>query len=169
MTGIYQGPAKMQARAYDLWQENVNSKGGILGKPVKVIVVDDKSDKNKSQEIYLNFVDKQRVDLVIGPYSSQVTMAVAPIVDRFGYPTLLPGAAADRIWKQGYKNVFGIFITASKYALEMLKLGVLHDLQKVAVVFADDEFSIEVAGGARNVTSLNRQELVVYEKFKKGT
>ncbi len=82
---------------------------------------------------------------------------------------MLPGAAADRIWKQGYKNVFGLFIPASKYALEMLQLAVLHDLRSVAIVFADDEFSVEVANGARKWSRRADREVVMFQEFKKGT
>ncbi len=169
LTGTYSGPAKMQERGYRLWEQDINRQGGILGRPVKIVIQDDKSDKGEAKKIYRDLITRQRVDLVFGPYSSEIATAVAPIIEEFGYPTLLPGAAADRIWKQGYKNVFGIFISASKYALEMLRLAVLHDLHRVAIVYADDEFSVEVANGARKWARSTNREVVLFEKFKKGT
>ena len=109
------------------------------------------------------------MDLLFGPYSSQITTAVAPIIEKHGYPTLLPGAAADRIWKQGNKNVFGLFIPASQYALEMLLLAVSHDWRSVAIVYADDEFSVEVANGAKKWSRRASREVVLFEEFRKGT
>ena len=169
LTGTYAGPAKMQERGYELWEQDINRRGGILGRPLEIIIRDDKSDKEEATKIYRDLITRQRVDLIFGPYSSEITVAVAPILEEFGYPTLLPGAAADRIWKQGYKNVFGLFIPASKYALEMLRLVVLHDLHRVAIVYADDEFSVEVADGAKKWAHRANREVVVFETFKKGT
>jgi branched-chain amino acid transport system substrate-binding protein len=168
LTGTYAGTAKMQERGYRLWEQDINHRGGILGRPVRLIIVDDNSDSEKAKKIYRDLITRQRVDLVFGPYSSGITVAVAPILEEFSYPTVLPGAAADRIWKQGYKNVFGLFIPASKYALEMLRLAVLHDLRRVAIVYADDEFSVEVASGAKKWALRANREVVVFEKFKKG-
>jgi branched-chain amino acid transport system substrate-binding protein len=169
LTGKYKAPAEMQQRGYELWENEVNQKGGILGRPVKVIVIDDQSNSENAKQIYKDLIAQRGVDLLFGPYSSQIAAAVAPIIEDHGYPTLLPGAAADRIWKQGYKNVFGLFIPASKYALEMLRLAVLHDLRRVAIVYADDEFSVEVANGARRWSHRAKREVVLFEEFKKGT
>ena len=168
LTGTYSGPAKMQERGYRLWEQDIKRRGGILGRPVKIVIQDDKSDKGEAKKIYRDLITRQRVDLVFGPYSSEITVAVAPILEELGYPTLLPGAAADRIWQQGYNNVFGLFILASKYALEMIRLAVLHDLRRVAIVYADDEFSVEVANGAKKWARRANREVVVFEKFKKG-
>ena len=169
LTGKYKAPAEMQQRGYEVWENEVNQRGGILGRPVKLIVIDDQSNSEKAKKIYKELITQQRVDLLFGPYSSQITTAVAPIIEKHGYPTLLPGAAADRIWKQGNKNVFGLFIPASKYALEMLLLAVSHDLRRVAIVYADDEFSVEVANGAKKWSRRASREVVLFQEFRKGT
>ena len=169
LTGKYKAPAEMQQRGYEVWEKEGNKRDGILGRPVKLIVIDDQSDSENAKKIYKDLITQQRVDLLFGPYSSQIAAAVAPIIEEHGYPTLLPGAAADRIWKQGYKNIFGLFIPASKYALEMLRLAVLHDLRRVAIIYADDEFSVEVGNGARRWSRRADREVVLFEEFKKGT
>ena len=65
--------------------------------------------------------------------------------------------------------MFGLYISASKYALEMLRLAVLHDLRRVAIVYADDEFSVEVANGARKWAHSANRDVILFEQFKKGT
>lgn len=169
LTGTYQSPAKMQERGYRLWEKRINDAGGLLGRPVKVIILDDQSESNSSREIYTDLITKQRVDFVFGPYSSQIAAAIAPIVDEFGYPTLLPGAAATAIYELENQNVFGLFIPASKYALEMIRLAVLHDLKRIAIVYADDLFSVDVAVGAKKWALTANRDVVMYSKFKKGT
>src|SRR5689334_11447713 len=97
LTGQYEKPALMQRRAYELWRDDVNAKGGILGRPVALVIRNDRSDGATAKDIYNGFVAGNSVDHVFAPYSSQLTMAVAPIVDAAGFPMLAPGAANDEI------------------------------------------------------------------------
>ncbi len=108
------------------------------------------------------------MDLAFGPYSSAITIAAAPTIEKFGYPTLLPGAAADRIWQQGYRNVFGLFIPASRYSVEMLRLAALHGFRRIAIVYADDAFSVDVGEGAQRWAGRAKLDVVMIEQFEKG-
>jgi branched-chain amino acid transport system substrate-binding protein len=168
LTGNYAEPAKMQKMAYQLWEMEINKKGGFFSRKVEVVIVDDNSNFKKAQEIYRDLILKTKVDLVFGPYSSEITKAVAPIVNEQHYPMLAAGAAADSIWQQGYQNVFGMWIPASRYSTGMLELALLNDLKTVAIVYADDEFSTEVARGAKRWVPFCDLNLVMFEKFKKG-
>lgn len=167
--GKYQGPSRMQRRAYELWRDEVNARGGLLGHRIQFDFRDDQGSPLQAVEIYRTFVDDQSVDLVFGPYSSELTAAIAPIVDRAGYPTLAAGASADQIWKNGYTNVFGMWTPASRYAYGMMELALENDFEAVAILHADDAFSENVAAGAeqwaRHLT-LNVAENI---KFEKGT
>jgi len=169
LTGTYAEPARMQMRAYRLWEQEVNERGGLSGRPVKMVIVDDESDPARAAAAYENLIRVQRVDLVVGPYSSAITAAVAPVVDKFGYPMLAAGAAADGIWRQGYRNVFGMLTPASKYSVGMLELAQENNLVRVAIVHADDAFSSEVAGGARKWAPYLGLEIVLDQRFRKGT
>lgn len=169
LTGRYSGPAAMQKMAYQLWEIEINKKGGFLGREVKIIIVDDESDVNKAKEAYRYLILDKRVNLVFGPFSSSIAEAVVPIVNKFGYPMLAAGSAADSIWRQGFKNVFGMWTPASRYSIGFLNLAVLEGLKKVAIVHADDEFSIEVAKGSQKWSAILGLEVVIFEEFKKGT
>jgi branched-chain amino acid transport system substrate-binding protein len=169
LTGRYAELALMQERGYRLWESNVNSKGGFLGRPVKVLIVDDESNPQTGRKLYEKFIKEEHVDLVFGPYSSAITLAVSPVVDRFDYPMLAAGAASDKIWQQGYTNVFGMSTPASRYALGMLNLALLHNLRTIGIVFADDAFSTTVGEGSKRWAPKLGLKVVLYEKFKKGT
>jgi branched-chain amino acid transport system substrate-binding protein len=78
-------------------------------------------------------------------YSSLITDAVLPVADAHDIPMLIAGAAADRLWEQGYRNAVGIYTPASKFALGFLELLVLNDLDRVVLVHADDPFSVDLA------------------------
>jgi branched-chain amino acid transport system substrate-binding protein len=168
LTGKYAALAATQQRGYQLWQRDINSKGGLLGRPVQIVIIDDESKPKRAAKLYKQLIAEDRVDFVFGPYSSGITLAVAPIVEKAGYPMLTAGAASDSIWQKGYKNIFGIYAPASRYTLAMLNLAVIHDLTTVAIVYADDAFSISAAEGARKWGRRLGLEIIMFEKFKKG-
>jgi len=169
LTGKHAEPAEMQWRGYELWRDDVNRRGGILGQPVEITIVDDQSDPEWAKEIYRDLIATRKVNLLFGPYSSEIADAIAPIVDENGYPTLLAGGASDKIWQQGYRNVFGVLVPASRHALEMLSLAVVHGLRRVAVVHADDTFSTDVGNGAARWAHAAGLNVVLSLKFEKGT
>jgi branched-chain amino acid transport system substrate-binding protein len=169
LTGRYAELAKMQERAYRLWEAEANERGGLLGRKVEVKIVDDHSDSERAREAYRALISDERVDMVFGPYSSEITAAVAPIVEKFGYPMLAAGASADKIWQQGYQNVFAMETPASRYSVGMLEIAVENGLDKVAFVHADDEFSTGVANGAHKYAPVLELNIVLFEGFSKGT
>lgn len=168
LTGKYAPLALMQQQGYSLWQSEINERGGLLGRPVEFIFVDDESDPAKALDLYTRLIKTDRVDLVFGPYSSGITAAVAPVVDKAAFPMLVGGAAADKIWQQGYTNVFGVFTPASRYTVGMLNLALLNDLTTIAITFASDEFSVTAAEGAKKWASKLGLDVVMFRKFEKG-
>lgn len=168
LTGKYANLAAMQERGYLLWLRDVNNKGGILGRPVKVLIEDDESTPDKAVELYRSFVSEDRVDFLFGPYSSGITAAISPIADRAGYPLVAGGASSDKIWQQGYRNIFGVYTPASRYTVGMLNLALINDLTTVAIVYADDAFSVSAGEGARKWAPKLGLKIVMFEKFKKG-
>jgi branched-chain amino acid transport system substrate-binding protein len=149
LTGQFQQPAAMQKRAYELWRDEVNARGGMMGRNVELVIRDDNGDPELAKKIYTEFVTSGSVDHLFAPYSSQLTAAVAPIADAAGFPMLAAGAAADDIWRQDYHNIFGILTPASRYTQGMLRLAHEAGLTTVAILHSDDPFSEEIANGTR--------------------
>ena len=147
LTGVYAKPAQMQQRGYELWRDELNAGGGLLGRPVELDLRDDRGDPAVAVRHYRALIEQARVELILGPYSSAVTQAVAPVADAAGYPMLAAGASGDGIWKKGYRNVFGMWAPASQYSHGMLRLAYEAGLGSVAILRADDEFSRWVADG----------------------
>lgn len=149
LSGAYATDAEMQGKAYRLWADQVNRRGGILGRRVEMIIRDDRSDAASARLIYEDYVLRDGADLLMGPYSSGITAAVAPIADRHGYPMLSPGGAAEALWKQGYRNLFGIIPIAGRHTIGFLALLADAGVDTLAVVQADDIFSLDVAEGTQ--------------------
>ena len=167
ITGQFKEPAAMQERAYEQWRDDVNSHGGLLGRPIELLIRDDEGSTEKALAIYRDFVVNDRADLVFGPYSSEITAAVAKTVDIAGYPMLAAGASADEIWKQGYHNIFGMWTPASRYTQGILRQAQGAGLSSVAILYASDSFSNEIASGTRKWAPYLKLKMVLDEGFAK--
>lgn len=168
--GRYKSPSRMQKAAYELWESHQNANGGLLGRPVEMVFLDDNGEKEQAVANYEFFTGEEGTDLVIGPYSSGLTIAVAPVIDARGFAFLAAGASADSVWAQGFESVFGMWTPASKYSVSMLKQALRLGWTKVAVIGADDAFSKSIAGGADKWAGrLPGFEVVHKDTFVKGT
>ncbi|WP_354239137.1 ABC transporter substrate-binding protein [Bradyrhizobium sp. LA2.1] len=66
LTGPLSGNSKSARLAHDIWRDDVNSRGGLLGRPVELVRYDDEGDASRVPSLYARLVDEDRVDLVIG-------------------------------------------------------------------------------------------------------
>ena len=80
MTGGLAANGKSALLAQKIWEEDVNAKGGLLGRPVKLIYYDDQSNPATVPGIYTKLLDVDKVDLVIGPYATAQIAPAMPIV-----------------------------------------------------------------------------------------
>lgn len=168
LSGIYAADSETMMKAYLLWEREVNERGGILGRQVEIVIRDDRSDPALARAIYEDYTARGQADLLMGPFSSAITAAVAPIADRYGYPMLTPGGAAESIWQQGYRNLFGIIPPAGRHTIGFLSLLADGGIDTLAVVHADDAFSTVLAEGTRKWASHYGIGLTSFEKVAKG-
>ena len=169
LTGKYSDFSTMAFNGYKLWQADVNGRGGVLGRQVQMIVYDDKSTPELAGMLYKRLILEDKVDIVIGPYSSEITAAVVPVTETYGYPLLAPGAAADTLWQQGYKSLFGIYVPSSKYTIGFLEALVNKGFNTVAIINADDLFSKGIMDGTKEWAKRFGLNVVYTEEFKRGT
>jgi branched-chain amino acid transport system substrate-binding protein len=75
-------------RGYQLWAQTINSSGGLLGHPVQLVILHDDSDPGHVADNYKTLITKDHVDLVVGPFSTLLTKAAAPVVAKANYAFL---------------------------------------------------------------------------------
>src|SRR5215813_5850744 len=80
LTGPLAANGKSALLAQKIWEEDVNAKGGLLGRPVKLIYYDDQSNPSTVPGIYTKLLDVDKVDLVIGPYATAMMAPAMPVV-----------------------------------------------------------------------------------------
>lgn len=153
-TGLY------QQEAYRLWEAQKNASGGLLGRPVEMVLYDDQSDPTTGARLYERLITEDEVDLVMGPYASGVTQAVAQITERYGYPLLVAGASANSIWESGFQAVFGVYSVAGDYFKDIVtNIATEQGYSTAAVIYEDAVFPMSTGQGA--VQHLNDVDIEV--------
>lgn len=169
LTGIHAKNGEMMDKAYRLWAEQVNRRGGLLGRPVELVLRDDRSDPAVARAIYEDLIHQDKVDLLFAPFSSAITFAVAPVAERHGYPLLAAGAAADEIWKQGYRYVFATIPPAGRQTIGLLAILADAGITTLAIVEADDVYSSALAEGTRKWAAEYGIRIISGRRIVKGT
>src|SRR6202051_115834 len=168
LTGGLAPNGKSALLAQKIWEEDVNAKGGLLGRPVKLVYYDDKSAPAEVPAIYTKLLDVDKVDLLIGAYATAQLAPAMPIViarkklligllglavnDEFNYPNYFAMIPSGPIPKPAFTKDF--------FALAMAQNP---KPQTVAIVAADQEFSNNASDGARD-TAKSLGLKIVYDK-----
>jgi len=106
LTGDFADSGKAVKAGYELWANMVNVKGGILGRQVKLKIVDDTSSPTQVVTNYQNLINKDKVDLVFGPFSSLLTIPASQVAKRYGYAFLEPAGGGPKVFEQKIDNLF---------------------------------------------------------------
>src|SRR5438034_2166472 len=100
LTGTYAKLGKYQHEGYQLCQKDLNAKGGLLGRKVEFVVYDDQSMPATGVRVYERLITEDKVDAVMGPYSSPITEAVANVTEKYKKVMVSPLAATTSIFKR---------------------------------------------------------------------
>jgi branched-chain amino acid transport system substrate-binding protein len=105
-SGDFADPAKLVLRGYQLWVDQVNAKGGLLGRKVQLKIVDDASNPDQVLTNYQNLITRDHVDLVFGPFSSLLTIPAGRVASRYQYALLGPEGGGPKVFAEKLPNYF---------------------------------------------------------------
>src|SRR2546423_2200638 len=105
-SGDFSDPGAAAKRGYELWAQTVNAKGGILGRKVRLKIVDDASSPNQVVTNYQTLITRDKVDLVFGPFSTLLTGPAASVAHRYGYAFVEPAGGGPAGFQEHLNNVF---------------------------------------------------------------
>jgi branched-chain amino acid transport system substrate-binding protein len=150
LTGKYAPQATGQMQAYQLWEEDVNKRGGIYVKeygkklPVELVYYDDKSEEGTAVRIYEKLITEDKVDVIFSPVGTAHHFAVAPVAEKYKVP--LVGTTAASVKLRDIKTRYFWFITAAMADRQMRALVNLlkHlEIKSVAIIYAQELFPRE--------------------------
>lgn len=147
-TGPLAVDASYHLRGIQLAVADANAHGGWLGRKLDLKVYDDQSNPGTGVRLYTRLITQDKVDLVIGPYSSGISQAVSPLTNKYERVMLMPGASLPAIFAPGNKWNFQSIAPATGYAEGLLPLAKANGAKNVAILQLQLAFTL-ACGHAR--------------------
>ncbi len=167
LTGRLSVPAKRHLNARILYADELNARGGLLGHKVELKILDDKSDRRTAIELYEKLITEDRVDIVLGPYSSYLTDPVANVTERYKRP-IIPHASNPAIWQRGRKYVFkNVGRDSRDYQKGALHLAKKIGVKRIAFITSASPLGRSFLSGALEWAKKLGLEVVFEERYRK--
>jgi branched-chain amino acid transport system substrate-binding protein len=172
LTGPLSGGVKAGQIGYELWRDDVNAAGGILGRPVELVIYDDQSTSAPIPGIYSKLVDVDRVDLLFSPYGANLTATIMPFVkQRDLFVIGMFGVSNNDEVK--HDKFFQIAPWGPKASTDFCRgffdLAKANGLKKIAIVAADAEFSKASAAGGVKIMQEYGMEVALNQSYPPTT
>lgn len=168
VTGTYAKPGTYQKQGYDLCIDELNAKGGLLGRKVELVIYDDQSTPATAVRLYEKLITEDKVDAVMGPYSSAVSEAVANVTEKYKMVMVAPLAATTSIFKKGRKYIFMVITPAENYLEGLIDMAAKRGLKTVAIINEDTLFPKASAAGTAEAARKRGMQVVLQEAYPKG-
>lgn len=180
LTGVYAEPSSDYKAVYDRWLDQVNRKGGLLGRPVKMVIYNDESTPTVAQQLYNRLLDQDKVDLVLAPFSTFVGGAIVPMVMSHKKLLFNGGFVGINIFKNAKGAIIGSYTYQepdyTRGLFELIKSLPADKRPKRAAIFtAQNPFPLIVrdgvggVGGALNYAKEAGVQVVVNEQYPPNT
>jgi len=160
LTGKFKYFGEEQLRGIQMWVHDINARGSLLGRTVELVYYDDYSEPERSAVLYRQLIEQDKVDLLIGPYSSGTTLEASTVAENYNFPMVASAASAEQIWDRGYRNIFGIDVPAANYMDIAITVAQENGATKFQLISSDTVFSQDVAIGVREELASRGLKLV---------
>jgi branched-chain amino acid transport system substrate-binding protein len=179
ITGKYSTNGKNTQDGYDLAVKQINDMGGVkVGDKTYMIEVkyyDDESTPARGVELAERLIQQDGVKLVLGPYSSGMTKAIAPVTEKYKVPMVEANGAARELFTKDYRYIFAVLSTSDQYLTSAIALaaeragtmGKQADQLTVAMAFENDPFSQDVRAGVIDDASRFGMKIVIDDQLPK--
>jgi len=169
LTGGLAAEAKTAKDGYDFIVDRLNKRGGITiaGKKYlfRIKYYDDQSNANNAVTLYEKLINEDKVDFLLGPYSSGVTLATSTVAEKYHIPMVVAHAATPAIYERGYKYLFGTLNVIGQYTEPLFKMAkaiksntpktvaIMHENALAPTAFADSAAATPRSPYRRDFTS----------------
>lgn len=168
-SGAYAALSQNQVRGYQLCVKHANDKGGVLGRKLELIVDDDQSQAATAVGIYDRLITQEKVDFVLGPYGSPLTVPVTNVTEKHRMPMVAPTIGTTSIFQEGRKFIFMVYSPGEVYLEGFVELVARSGLKTIALINEDSIFPHAVVKGAAELARKRGLQVVFAEHYPKGT
>src|ERR1700757_2684424 len=174
LTGAGASPSKVINTALEIWRDDVNAKGGLLGRPVELVIYDDQSAPANVPNIYTKLITVDKVDLLLGPYGTNFVAPAMPAIIQNNKMTI--SFTAIGINDKFHYDKYFSMVSVGPEGVDAFSIG-FFDLaaqqktkpQTVAILAADAEFAQSAAQGAREQIKKHGFKLVYDQSYPPST
>jgi len=174
LTGKYSSNGVHTQNGYNMAVDRINSMGGVKvgGKTYKfdIIYYDDESNPKRAAQLAERLISQDGVEFMLGPYSSGLTKAMAPVTEKYGVPMVETNGASRSLFTKGYKYLFAVLAPANLYLDVAIRTAV--ELNggkgvKIAMAFEQDAFSQDVRLGIVDAAKETGSDIIIDDKLPK--
>jgi len=174
LTGKYSSNGVHTQNGYNMAVDRINSMGGVKvgGKTYKfdIIYYDDESNPKRAAQLAERLINQDGVEFMLGPYSSGLTKAMAPVTEKYGVPMVEANGASRSLFTKGYKYLFAVLAPANLYLDVAIRTAV--ELNggkgvKIAMAFEQDAFSQDVRLGIVDAAEETGSKIIIDDKLPK--
>src|SRR4051794_1259398 len=155
LTGEFSQPGTAAQQGYKVWTKMVNAKGGLLGRQVSLVVKDDASNQNTVVSDYNALISKDKVNLLLGTFSSLLNLPASAVAERNQMLYVEPAGGSPEMFSRGFKYLFFAQQATAEHQADLFSqwaAGLPADQKPktAAYVIADDPFGGPVADGIKS-------------------
>ena len=177
LTGKYATNGVHAQKGYEYAISKIKEKGGVKidGKcyNFKVIYYDDESKGDRGATLAERLISQDKVQFMLGPYSSGMTKAIAPVTEKYKIPMVEAEGASRSLFNKGYKYLFAVLSTSEQYLASAISLAAEKAKEsgrsvssvKVAIAVENDPFSLDIRAGVAEDAARFGMKVVIDEKL----
>jgi len=177
LTGKYATNGMHTKNGYEFAIQKIKENGGVkVGDKCynfNVTYYDDESKGDRAATLAERLIQQDGVKYMLGPYSSGMTKAIAPVTEKYKIPMIEAEGASRSLFNKGYKYLFAVLSTSEQYLAEAVNLaakvakenGKDPSEAKLAVAVENDPFSLDIRAGVLEDASKYDMDVVIDEKL----
>ncbi len=173
LSGDFSADGKAFQQGYQVWADNVNSSGGLLGRQVQLSFLSDASSTTQVVTNYQKFITVDHDDLILGPYSTLLTKPSSVLANRYGYPMIEGAGGGPSIFTQGLHNLFDVSPPIANqlagFSQYILSMPASQRPTSVAYATEDDPFAQPMVDTARKLLEQGGVKTVSYQVYPAET
>ena len=174
LTGSRSVPGEFEKQGYEVWADLINAKGGLLGRPVELVIKDDASDQDIIVADYNALISQDKVDLLLGTFSSLLVLPSSAVAEKNNMLYITPAGLSPKIYERGFTKVFcsqqALAPDAGKvWANYIAGLPADQRPKTAAYPTLDDPFVSPVIDGIRTILEAAGVKTVYTTTYPEGT
>jgi branched-chain amino acid transport system substrate-binding protein len=169
MTGNLADSADHYRKAIELWRDQVNARGGLLGRPVELVIYDERSDPATAARLYERLITNDNVDLLVAPWGSASTATASAVAEKHKRLIINAGGASEKVQQRGFRYVVQTAAPISAYVEGIQPMMARYGYRSIVMVSRDFNAARDMSAELERVAKAKDLKILSSEYFPAGT